>query len=260
MALGAKGFWSNKKAALGARLAEVVWVSDSPHRDRAGAVIVRRRIMATRVNMTRSMRRLGPAVKEAWPLPQEEPPRIRHVCSRMANSGRQTMAGTAKKTDPKLWERVKAKITKGSKGGEPDQWSARKAQMAVQEYKKQGGGYEGGRSGGNHLRQWQDEDWGTKSGRRSKDTGERYLPHKAREKLTSAEYSRTTEKKRADTGKGKQFSQQPRDIAKKTAAARKSPQRATGGPTKAALMERARKQGIAGRSRMSKAELERALR
>ncbi len=170
------------------------------------------------------------------------------------------MAGTARKTDPKLWERVKAKITKGSKGGDPGQWSARKAQMAVQEYKKLGGGYEGRKSDDNHLRQWQEEEWGTKSGRRSKETGERYLPREAREKLTRAEYERTTEKKRADTRKGKQFSQQPRDIAKKAAAARKSPQSATGSPTKAALMERARKQGIAGRSRMSKAELERALR
>ena len=170
------------------------------------------------------------------------------------------MAGTAKKTDPRLWERVKAKITKGSKGGEPGQWSDRKAQMAVQEYKKQGGGYEGGKSGDNHLRHWQDEDWGTRYGRRSKDTGERYLPRQERENLTSAEYDRTTEKRRAETKRGKQFSQQPRDGARKAAAARRSCGNATGGPTKAALMERARKQGLAGRSRMAKAELERALR
>jgi hypothetical protein len=44
------------------------------------------------------------------------------------------MAGTAKKSDPKLWEKVKKDVTRSSKGGKPGQWSARKAQMAVQEY------------------------------------------------------------------------------------------------------------------------------
>lgn len=37
------------------------------------------------------------------------------------------MAGTAQKTNPKLWEKVKAKITKGTKGGSAGEWSARKA-------------------------------------------------------------------------------------------------------------------------------------
>ncbi|MBL0404948.1 hypothetical protein JKG68_13310 [Microvirga aerilata] len=171
------------------------------------------------------------------------------------------MAGTAQKTNPKLWEKVKAKITKGDKGGEPGQWSARKAQMAVAEYKKAGGGYAGRKSSDNHLQQWQEEDWGTKSGKQSCDTGERYLPRKSREALTEGEYKRSTEKKKADTRKGKQFSKQPRDVAKKAAAARKSASngRAASGTTKAQLMEQARKQDIPGRSRMSKAELERAL-
>ena len=170
------------------------------------------------------------------------------------------MAGTAQKTNPKLWEKVKAKITKGDKGGEPGQWSARKAQMAVAEYKKAGGGYAGRKSSDNHLQQWQEEDWGTKSGKQSRATGERYLPRKSREALTDGEYKRSTEKKKADTRKGKQFSKQPRDIAKK-AAARKSASkgRTASGTTKAQLMEQARKQDLPGRSRMSKAELERAL-
>jgi hypothetical protein len=171
------------------------------------------------------------------------------------------MAGTATKTNPKLWEKVKAKITKGDKGGEPGQWSARKAQMAVAEYKKAGGGYAGRQTADNHLQQWQEEDWGTKSGKKSLDTGERYLPRKSREALTDGEYKRSTEKKKADTRKGKQFSKQPRDVAKKAAAARKSAGKgkASSETTKAQLMERARKQDIPGRSRMSKAELERAL-
>lgn len=171
------------------------------------------------------------------------------------------MAATAKKTDPKLWERVKAKIMKGAKGGDPGEWSARKAQLAVQEYKAKGGGYAGKKSSDNHLKQWQGEEWGTKSGRKSRDTGERYLPKKAREKLSASEYERTSEKKRADSRKGKQFSKQPRDVARKAAVARKSvSSRSAGGPTKADLMEKARQRNLSGRSRMSKAELERALR
>ena len=68
------------------------------------------------------------------------------------------MSETAKKTDPKLWDRVKKKVTGSPKGGKPGQWSARKAQMATQEYKKAGGGYAGGKSDDNHLKQWTDEE------------------------------------------------------------------------------------------------------
>ena len=53
------------------------------------------------------------------------------------------MSETAEKTDPALWEKVKEEITAGAKGGKKGQWSARKAQMAVAEYKKRGGGYAG---------------------------------------------------------------------------------------------------------------------
>ncbi|HJE24480.1 MAG TPA: hypothetical protein K8W01_12555 [Methylorubrum populi] len=177
------------------------------------------------------------------------------------------MAGTAKKTDPKLWDKVKKEVTQSSKGGKPGQWSARKAQMATSEYKKEGGGYAGKKSGDNHLKQWTDEEWGTKSGKESGKSGERYLPKKAREKLSDSEYNRSTAKKRADSAKGKQHSNQPADIAKKTASARKTGGRSgqtaskggRGGATKAELMERARKQDIPGRSKMTKGELEHAL-
>ena len=36
-----------------------------------------------------------------------------------------------------LFERIKA----GTKGGDPGEWSARKAQLLAVEYKKKGGGY-----------------------------------------------------------------------------------------------------------------------
>ena len=47
----------------------------------------------------------------------------------------------AKRTHPKLWEKIKKQVTQGDKGGKPGQWSARKAQLCVQIYKKAGGRY-----------------------------------------------------------------------------------------------------------------------
>ena len=53
------------------------------------------------------------------------------------------MGKTAKRSDPVLWEAVKAEVTRGAKGGRPGEWSARKAQVAAHLYKARGGGYEG---------------------------------------------------------------------------------------------------------------------
>jgi len=127
------------------------------------------------------------------------------------------MASAARKSDPGLWDKMKAEVTAGDKGGAAGQWSARKAQFAVQEYKRRGGGYVGAKSADNHLTQWTKQDWGTKSGHDSRETGERYLPKGAREALTPAQYKRTSAKKRADTKKGEQVSRQPRDVAETSA-------------------------------------------
>ena len=170
------------------------------------------------------------------------------------------MSKTAQKTDPKLWERVKTELTKRSKGGRAGEWSARKAQLAVQEYKKRGGGYKGGKSADNALKQWTDEDWGTKSGRDSGETGERYLPKKARAALSEDEYRKTSAKKRADTQSGKQVSKQPKAIAAKTAKYRGGKSGETGEATRDELMDQARYLDIDGRSRMLKSELEDAIR
>ena len=67
------------------------------------------------------------------------------------------------------------------------------------------------------LDDWNDEDWKTKSGKPSGETGERFLPTKAIESLTDKEYKETSDKKRKDSKKGKQFSEQPKSIAEKTA-------------------------------------------
>ena len=166
------------------------------------------------------------------------------------------MAATAEKTDPALWEKVKAEVTAGAKGGEAGQWSARKAQLAVHDYKAAGGGYKGKKDPHNHLAEWTQEEWGTKSGQDSHDTGERYLPKAAREALTDEEYKRSTAKKRADTAKGKQFSAQPKDIAAKANAARK---RSHDEPTLQDLKKAAAAKGIAGRSKMNKEQLLKAV-
>ena len=71
------------------------------------------------------------------------------------------------------------------------------------------------------LKSWTNEDWGTKSGKPStqgkKATGERYLPKKARDALSDAEYAATSRAKRAGKKAGKQFVKQPKKIAEKTA-------------------------------------------
>ena len=112
------------------------------------------------------------------------------------------MGSTAIRSDPALWERVKRLVTAGEKGGRKGQWSARKAQLAVQEYKRLGGGYAGPRRADNHLRQWTEDDAARKAGRHRRDGS---------------------------------------------------------GPTRAALMDEARRRGVKGFSRMDKAELRHAL-
>jgi len=70
------------------------------------------------------------------------------------------------------------------------------------------------------LKNWGDQKWQTKSGKKSSETGERYLPKKAIESLSPAEYAATTKAKRAGKSAGKQFVAQPKRIAKKTAGFR----------------------------------------
>ena len=63
--------------------------------------------------------------------------------------------------------------------------------------------------------------WRTKSGKKSSETGERYLPTSAIQSLTSAEYAATTKAKRKGKKAGRQFVSQPKSIAKKTARFRR---------------------------------------
>jgi hypothetical protein len=70
------------------------------------------------------------------------------------------------------------------------------------------------------LKAWGDQKWTTKSGKKSSETGERYLPKKAIDALSPAEYAATTKAKRKGKAAGKQFVAQPKSIAKKTSGFR----------------------------------------
>ena len=67
------------------------------------------------------------------------------------------------------------------------------------------------------LKAWTKQKWRTKSGKPSAKTGERYLPSKAIESLSDAEYAATTRAKRKGTKAGKQHVAHPKGCAKKTA-------------------------------------------
>ena len=65
------------------------------------------------------------------------------------------------------------------------------------------------------LMNWGKQKWRTKSGKPSSETGERYLPSKAIDALSPAEYAATTRAKREGTKAGKQHVAQPKKIAAK---------------------------------------------
>ena len=70
------------------------------------------------------------------------------------------------------------------------------------------------------LKNWGDQNWTTKSGKKSSVTGERYLPEAAIKSLSPSEYAATTRAKRMGKAAGKQFVKQPKSVAKKTAGFR----------------------------------------
>ena len=121
----------------------------------------------------------------------------------------------------RIFKRILAKADWGTKAG---QWSARKSQALTDEYEEdmKGKGKKAYKTSKRtktqkSLKKWGDQKWNTKSGQDSSKTGERYLPEKAIKALTDKEYKKTSAKKRQDSKKGKQFSDQPKDIAKKVA-------------------------------------------
>ena len=120
-------------------------------------------------------------------------------------------------TNPAMRERIKNRIMAGSKGGDPGEWSARKAQLLAAEYKKAGGGYSGGKTKAQKsLSKWTGEKWRTSDGSKSEGR-KRYLPDRAWKSLSSGEKRATNAAKARGNKQGRQFVSQPKKIAKKTA-------------------------------------------
>lgn len=121
---------------------------------------------------------------------------------------------TAKKANPKLWEKAKAEA-KAKMGGKH---SARAMQLATKIYKDKGGKYEGAKSSSNSLSKWTKQDWDYVG----KEGKSRYLPKKARESLSSGQKAAGSRAKNKATKSGKQ-------TAKYTPAERKAVRKATRG-------------------------------
>lgn len=106
------------------------------------------------------------------------------------------MADTAKRKNPEIWERAKAKA-KRKMGGK---WSGRAAQLAVNYYKQMGGKYEGKKKE-TSLSRWTDQDWDYVG---EKGQG-RYLPKGARDSLSPGQKAAGSraKNKASKGGKGK---------------------------------------------------------
>jgi len=120
-------------------------------------------------------------------------------------------------TKPELREHLKEEIKKGSKGGKSGQWSARKSQLLVKEYEKQGGSYK--HSGKKtttqkNLTQWTEEDWQTADNKVAirDDKTVRYLPKKVWQQLSKNEQQATNDLKVAGSKRGKQTVANPKKV------------------------------------------------
>ncbi len=115
------------------------------------------------------------------------------------------MAG---RSDEPRWKRIVASVKAGSKGGNPGQWSARKAQLAVLRYKKSGGGYSGPKTKAQQsLSKWTKQKWRTSDGKPAKRKGgtTRYLPDAAWKNLSASQKAATNRAKMRGSRQGKQF-------------------------------------------------------
>ena len=126
-------------------------------------------------------------------------------------------------TKPELRNRIKNRIMAGSKGGNPGQWSARKAQLLAIAYREAGGGYRGGlRKTQRSLKKWTREKWTTSDGKPAIRKGgtRRYLPSTAWSRLTPAQRAATNRKKISGSRQGNQFVANTRSAANASRRAR----------------------------------------
>lgn len=173
-----------------------------------------------------------------------------------------------KYTKPDLRRRLKEEIKQSDKGGQPGQWSARKSQMLVQEYEKQGGGYrqderdEAARS----LQEWTEQNWQTMDGEgqaRADGMTKRYLPEAVWNRLSDKEKREAERTKEKGSKEGEQYVDWTPAIARAMQAegyiADGDAAKDDGAPTKQELYEQAQELEISGRSQMDKEELQGAI-
>ena len=167
-----------------------------------------------------------------------------------------------KYTKPNLREKLKEEIKQSDKGGKPGQWSARKSQLLVQEYEKQGGGYKNDDKDADakSLENWSDQDWQTASGdadAREDGKTKRYLPKEVWEQLNEDEKKEAKRTKEEASKKGEQHVAWTPAIKR---AFREAGYAEDGSKlTKEDWYEEAQELDVEGRSQMSKDELKKAV-
>ncbi|MBC7919490.1 MAG: hypothetical protein H7Z75_00200 [Ferruginibacter sp.] len=169
-----------------------------------------------------------------------------------------------KYTRPELRDKIKEELMQSDKGGKTGQWSARKSQLLVQEYERQGGGYAGKKDEAAHsLEEWTKQEWQTQQGganARGRKTTKRYFPKQAWEMLTEEEKREAEQTKQKGSGQGEQFVEYTPAMKKALKRVQEAGRQPDGdGETRQALYQSAQQLGIAGRSRMTKEELRKAV-
>lgn len=167
-----------------------------------------------------------------------------------------------KYTKPELRREIKDELMESDKGGKPGQWSARKSQLLVQEYEKQGGGYKQDEKdeAAKSLEEWGEQDWQTESGERARQEGKtkRYLPKEVWDQLSEAEKKEAKQTKEEASKQGKQFVEWTPAIKRAMEEAGYTAHE-NSEPTKQELYEQAQELDISGRSKMDKNELQEAI-
>lgn len=116
-------------------------------------------------------------------------------------------------TNPQMRDRIRAEIYCGDKGGDEGEWSARKAQLTVQRYEAEGGGYEDEGEfdeSQEDLMVWTEQDWTYEKG-----GGPRYFPDDFWDELTDEQKKAVSETKKEAEEEGKQFASLPDEVSEK---------------------------------------------
>lgn len=150
-------------------------------------------------------------------------------------------------------------VVRSGEGGRQGQWSARKSQLLVHRYEEQGGGYRGDQNEdeARSLRAWSEQEWQTRGGGGDAERDgrmHRYLPRDVWARLSPAERRRAERSKARADREGKRRAAWPAAVRRAMRAVEREAE-----PTKRELYERARQLDVAGRSRMDKAALARAV-